>query len=36
MRDVLVQVKRELEKLNRAAGDEQFGVYADRLAEWVA
>jgi vesicle-fusing ATPase len=36
MRDVLVQVKRELGKLNRAAGDEQFGIYAHRLAEWVA
>jgi vesicle-fusing ATPase len=35
MRDVLVQVKRELDKLNRAAGDEQFGIYAPRLAEWT-
>ncbi len=35
MRDVLVQVKRELDKLSRAAGDEQFGIYAPRLAEWT-
>lgn len=36
MRDVLVQVKRELDKLNRAAGDEQFGSYAGAIAEWAA
>jgi vesicle-fusing ATPase len=36
MRDVLVQVKRELDKLNRAAGDEQFGAYARDIAEWAA
>ena len=36
MRDVLVQVRRELEKLNRSATDEQFGPYAGRMAEWAA
>jgi SpoVK/Ycf46/Vps4 family AAA+-type ATPase len=36
MRDVLVQVKRELDKLNRAAGNEQFGAYARNIAEWAA
>jgi hypothetical protein len=36
MRDVLVQVKRELDKLNRAASDEQFGAYAQSIAEWAA
>src|SRR5262249_10354083 len=36
MRDILVQVKRELDKLNRAAGDEQFGAYARDIAEWAA
>jgi vesicle-fusing ATPase len=36
MTEVLVQVKRELQKLNRAAGDEQFGAYAQRMAEWTA
>ena len=36
MRDVLVQVKRELDKLNRAASDEQFGAYARDIAEWAA
>ncbi|MGF1625591.1 MAG: ATP-binding protein, partial [Alphaproteobacteria bacterium] len=36
MREVLVQVRRELEKLNRAAGDAQFGAYAARMAEWAA
>lgn len=36
MRDVLVQVKRELDKLNRAASHEQFGTYAQSIAEWAA
>lgn len=36
MRDVLVQVQRELEKLNRATGVEQFGGYADSIGEWTA
>lgn len=35
MADVLVQVKRELEKMNRASGEEQFGAYAGRMKEWV-
>ncbi len=33
MAGVLVQVQRELQKLNRAAGPEQFGPYAAALAE---
>jgi vesicle-fusing ATPase len=36
MRDVLIQVRREQEKLGRAAGDAQFGAYAERIAEWAA
>ena len=35
MREVLIQVRRELEKLSRAAGDAQFGAYAERIAEWA-
>jgi hypothetical protein len=31
MPDVLTQLRRELQKMNRAAGDEQFGVYAARM-----
>jgi hypothetical protein len=33
---VLIAVKRELDKLNRAAGDELFGRYAAMLRECVA
>lgn len=33
MDDVLIQLKRELQKMNRAAGNEQFGTYADKIAE---
>ena len=33
MDDVLVQVKRELQKLNRISSEEQFGVYAGRMRE---
>ena len=36
MRTVLVQVRRELDKLNRATSDEQFGAYAQSIAEWAA
>ena len=36
MDDVLIQLKRELEKMNRAVGNEQFGAYADKMAELVA
>ncbi|GGX79792.1 hypothetical protein GCM10007160_04010 [Litchfieldella qijiaojingensis] len=36
MRQVLVQVKRELQKLNRAADDELFGSYARLLGEETA
>lgn len=35
MPEVLVQVKRELQKINRATGDEQFGKYAQQMAEWI-
>ncbi len=36
MRQVLVQVRRELQKLNRSAGDELFGRYADLLEDQAA
>ncbi|SFA78404.1 vesicle-fusing ATPase [Poseidonocella pacifica] len=36
MRDVLVQVRRELDKLNRTVGEEQFGRYAAQMAEWLS
>jgi hypothetical protein len=32
MAELLLQLKRELQKTNRAAGDEQFGAYAPQLA----
>jgi vesicle-fusing ATPase len=35
MADVLVQVKRELQKLNRTSGEDQFGRYAELLKELV-
>jgi vesicle-fusing ATPase len=35
MPDLLVAVKRELEKLNRTAGDEIFGHYSDMIKEQV-
>jgi vesicle-fusing ATPase len=33
MPDLLMAVKRELEKMNRTAGDEQFGKYSDMIKE---
>ena len=36
MRQVLIQVRRELQKLNRSAGDDLFGVYARLLLEEAA
>ncbi|MES9852179.1 MAG: ATP-binding protein [Candidatus Thiodiazotropha sp. L084R] len=36
MVEVLVQVKRELQKINRAVGEEQFGAYASEVLEWSA
>lgn len=36
MNDVLVQLKRELQKMNRMAGNEQFGAHAETIAELVA
>ena len=35
MADVLVQVKRELQKLNRTSGEDQFGQYAETIRELV-
>jgi vesicle-fusing ATPase len=36
MRQVLMQVRRELQKLNRSAGDDLFGIYAELLVEQAA
>jgi vesicle-fusing ATPase len=36
MEDVLLQLKRELQKMNRAASDDQFGHYAKLVQESVA